>query len=274
MPSPSEQMLYNSVRIAAMRAGQVTSYGTGFYFNLNVGPGVAPLLITNKHVIDGADGLSICVHQALDDGSGPSGTHHNVTISLREGGIVRHLDPSVDLCAITVGELVKPGSLGGKNVYAVFLDESLIPDAQMWTDLDALEEVVMVGCPNGLFDGTNGMPIMRRGTTASHPALPYDGRQEFMIDAACFPGSSGSPIYLFNSYAFYNKARGGIDMGTPRIKLLGILYAGPTIDQRGRIVLTKDLDVSVQSMMHLGSAIRSTRILELADEIRKRLSQE
>lgn len=268
MPSPSEQMLYNSVRIASMRAGSILSYGTGFYFNLDVGVGRAPLLITNKHVIEGADALLIRVHEANADRSGPSGVSHNVTINLGEGGIARHPDPNVDLCAISIGEITQPGRLGGKDFYAVFLDETLIPDQDMWSDLDALEEIVMVGCPNGLFDETNALPIMRQGTTASHPALPYNGRQEFMIDVACFPGSSGSPVYLFNSFGYYNKARGGIDLGGTRVKLLGVLYAGPTINQNGQIVLTKSMDVRVSSMMHLGFVLRSTKILELSDEIR------
>lgn len=36
------------------------------------------------------------------------------------------------------------------------------------------------------------------GSTASHPAYNYNNRNEFVIDCACYPGSSGSQVMLYN----------------------------------------------------------------------------
>ncbi len=44
----------------------------------------------------------------------------------------------------------------------------------------------MIGYPNGIWDEANNMPIIRRGITATHPNFNYNGKPEFMIDAACF----------------------------------------------------------------------------------------
>ncbi len=55
----------------------------------------------------------------------------------------------------------------------------------------------MVGYPVGLWDSVNNMPILRRGSTATLLDWTYEGRQEFVIDAACFPGSSGSPVFKY-----------------------------------------------------------------------------
>ncbi len=55
-----------------------------------------------------------------------------------------------------------------------------------------------VGYPNGLWDRKNNLPIARRGITASPVAVDWNGRNEFLIDCAVYPGSSGSPIYLFS----------------------------------------------------------------------------
>ena len=41
------------------------------------------------------------------------------------------------------------------------------------------------------------MPILRRGTTATPIALNFEGRPEFLIDAAVYPGSSGSPVFVY-----------------------------------------------------------------------------
>jgi hypothetical protein len=54
--------------------------------------------------------------------------------------------------------------------------------------------------------------------------------------------------------------------------LLGVLYAGPTINQQGRIVLSKDPSVSISAMMHLGMVVKSTRILDFEDMVRKQES--
>ena len=57
-----------------------------------------------------------------------------------------------------------------------------------------VEDVLMIGYPNGLWDTTHNMPIIRRGTIATDIKLDYNEKKEFVIDAACFPGSSGSPV--------------------------------------------------------------------------------
>lgn len=79
----------------------------------------------------------------------------------------------------------------------------------------------MIGYPNGIWDSVNNMPIIRKGITATHPRLNYNGRKKFMIDAACFHGSSGSPVLLFNTGTYATKD-GNTTIGT-RIMLLGIL---------------------------------------------------
>jgi hypothetical protein len=63
--------------------------------------------------------------------------------------------------------------------------------------MDALEEILFVGYPSGVWDQVNLMPILRRGTTATPIALDFEGKPEFLVDAAVYPGSSGSPVFVF-----------------------------------------------------------------------------
>lgn len=82
-------------------------------------------------------------------------------------------------------------------------------------ELSAVEEILMVGYPNGLWDSVNNYPLIRRGITASHPAVDFevDGVPTTVVDAACFPGSSGSPVILHNVGTYTDK-KGTTHIGT------------------------------------------------------------
>jgi hypothetical protein len=168
----------------------------------------------------------------------------------------------------------------GANPYYEVLDFSLlITDITEDIDLSSVEEVIMIGYPDGLWDDINNKPIIRRGITATHPFRDYKGLKEFMVDMACFPGSSGSPVFILSEGVFGNK-HGAVFEGF-RLKLLGILRAGPTIKLEGSASLDSDfsntsfirkIPVKVESMMHLGLVIKAERIKELEQEVKNRIA--
>ena len=80
----------------------------------------------------------------------------------------------------------------------VGIPQDLIPTTAQLNDLNGRMKFTMVGYPNGLWDTKNDLPIIRRGITATPAFRDYCGRDEFLIDAACFPGSSGSPVFILN----------------------------------------------------------------------------
>lgn len=123
----------------------------------------------------------------------------------------------------------------GKKIFFISLDKSLILKPDEFSELSAFEEIIMIGYPNGIWDFVNNMPIIRKGITATHPNLDYNGKREFMIDAACFPGSSGSPVYSYSFGPYTTNSGNTVLGGGPRIKLLGILYAGPQHTATGEI---------------------------------------
>lgn len=163
--------------------------------------------------------------------------------------------------------LIEETGAAGHKFFFVTLDKSLVPTSAELSDLGALEDVVMIGYPNGIWDASNNMPIIRRGVSATHPNLNYEGRQEFMIDAACFPGSSGSPVFLYNNGSWASRT-GNMIMGGVRIKLLGLLYAGPQHMATGEVriitVPTQQRAISLSTIPNnLGLIIKSSRILEI-----------
>lgn len=80
-----------------------------------------------------------------------------------------------------------------------------------------------------------------------------------MIDSACYPGSSGSPVMIYNEGAF--ASAGGITLGS-RLHLLGVLYSGPVRDVEGRIVMSTGPRVLTRDMLNLGYVIKASRLLE------------
>ena len=100
-----------------------------------------------------------------------------------------------------------------------------------------LHDIIMIGYPDGLMDKVNNLPIFRKGITATNPAIDYNGMKQFLIDASCFPGSSGSPVM---SYAdgMIQDADGTISIGPgiKQLKLIGIQSATFMHNSNGQIV--------------------------------------
>jgi hypothetical protein len=109
----------------------------------------------------------------------------------------------------------------------------------------------------------------RRGVTASHPAVDFDvdGVPTTVIDAACFPGSSGSPVILHN-FGNYADRKGNTVIGS-RTMFLGVLFSGPVIQTDGKIVIrnipTADVPVAQLSlMMNLGYIVKAKELAALS----------
>ena len=86
----------------------------------------------------------------------------------------------------------------------------------------------------------------------------------------CFPGSSGSPVFIYDRNGYLDRRTGNYNMGLQRIVFVGILYAGPQIANNGQIILGQQPRVMVAAMMHLGNVIRSSALHAIDTEIRRR----
>lgn len=269
----SEQLTHSTVRIECLLSDGSVGTGTGFFFKcLEENDRHVPVIATNKHVI--ANAREGRFHLTLRDESGEPlvGQHVNIGLDGFEQRWIPHPDPNVDLCVMPINPLLHEADAAGHRFFCVTLDKALIPSQEELQDLGALEDVIMIGYPNGIWDPANNMPIIRRGVTATHPNLDYEGRREFMIDAACFPGSSGSPVFLYNHGSWATR-EGGLVAGT-RIKLLGLLYAGPQHTAEGEVriinVPTQQRAVTLSTIPNnLGLIVKASRLLEMDDVIRQ-----
>lgn len=271
--SPSEQLTHSTVRIESVLPDGNVATGTGFFFQfLRNGEQHVPGIVTNKHVVENATEGRFFMTLADEEGNPQYGSKHSFTIENFQQSWIKHPDPNIDLCAMPIAPLLNLANEQDKRMFFISLNEDLIPSDKELGELNSMEEIIMIGYPNGIWDAANNMPIVRKGITATHPKFNYNGSHEFMIDAACFPGSSGSPVFLYN-FGSYTTKQGGTVIGS-RIKLLGILYAGPQHTATGELevveVPTKNKPISVSRIPNnLGNVIKSKKVLELEPEIKK-----
>lgn len=269
----NESLIYSTIKITKIIDGRAVETGTGFFWNAASLPDqVALCIVTNKHVISGAHELVVRFHLSKDDQySQPSGKFINYTIEVDHSQVVGHPDPGVDLCAVGIGGVIPDLARSGAFLFYRSLNCDNVPKPSQWTSFDAIEDVLMVGCPNGIVDEVNNLPIVRRGITATQMSYRYNGKPEFMVDMACFPGSSGSPIFV-NQLGYVDKETSRYLIDVRRFFLVGILYAGPLINSSGIVTFGNAPSVQVATMMHLGNAIQAGEMLTLNNQIAMRLA--
>jgi hypothetical protein len=269
--SVSEQIMYCTVRLVGISAsGAPASAGTGFFYNfLAADNKLVPVLVTNKHVVQSAPAVEYAVH-AVPEGQTPPSLNVTIRTELQEW--INHPDEKVDLCGVPFGPIANR-----TNPAPFFrgIGPDLVPSQQQLEDLDAVEDVVMAGYPNGLWDEENNYPLIRRGITASHPAIDFkvNGVATTVVDIAAFPGSSGSPVFIYNVGTVPNK-NGTVGIGQ-RIFFLGVLFSGPQITTDGKIII-RNIPTVVEAvpqfnlMMNLGYIIKSKELEPLGSAIRER----
>ena len=269
--SISEKMMFNTVRLVASDG----SSGTGYFYNFNIDDAIVPVIITNKHVVNYKQDETMTFYLHLLNGENESNENCKVTITTNW---IFHSSKDLCFCFVNpVFEFVKKQT--GKNVFYIAIDETILPTQKMLEELSALEELVMVGYPIGLWDEKNNFPIFRKGYTATHPAIDFNEKGIGLVDMACFPGSSGSPIYVLNEGGYKDKM-GNLNWGSSRIFFIGTLFSGPIYDATGKLVVT-DISTSQQIveshtgiMANLGYYIKSSEIMEFKEVVREFLDIE
>ena len=264
--SLSEQLIYCTTKIISVLDGNNVATGTGFFMNFNEDiekNTCQPVIITNKHVVANAKKIIFSVCKA-DENNKPLDTE-KFTITLDSFKVINHPSDDVDLCAIPIADVDSLTSQNNVHLFRGKFGTDLLISEEEIKECSAMEDIIMIGYPNGLEDEYNNKPIIRKGITSTHMKFDYNGKKEFLIDMACFPGSSGSPVFFCNESS-YTKGNGVI-IGS-RCRLLGLLYAGPQHIGVGKIVF-ENIPTSPKAVINipnnLGLVIKSERIKELED---------
>lgn len=121
-------MMYCTTRIVGVNAnGAAFKTGTGFFYQFPVAAGDdrnVPILVTNKHVVEGIAYADFVVHTNSSAGDKPDGMG---SVRSQLADWVPHPDPKVDLCAVAVG-----GALNQAKAFYRALDPPSYPLMPNW----------------------------------------------------------------------------------------------------------------------------------------------
>ncbi|MGI1679914.1 MAG: serine protease [Cellvibrionaceae bacterium] len=268
-----DKLAHATVRIECVDSEGNQSSGTGFFFGfLKNGDEVIPAVVTNKHVINGAAKGAFHLTLKGEGGEPLLGQHMRLEFENFEAQCIKHPEDGVDLAIFLAGPIINQAKQQGKEFFYITLDESIIPPEEFYNQISSMEDIVMIGYPNGIWDSKHNLPLIRKGITSTHPKYDFNGKPEFLIDAACFPGSSGSPVFLANLGMYFDK-KGNTNVGT-RLGLLGVLYAGPQHTAQGDVrivpVPTNQKAISVSAIPNnLGMVIQVKKLREFEPIIKQ-----
>ena len=269
--SLAEMITYSTVLIRCEYSNGTSGSGTGFIINLcpnKENNTCIPVLITNHHVVSNSV-KTVFEFCKADENGNPIDTQPFV-FTYQGNAWIHHPDSSVDLCCLLLAEALTELQKSNTRVFYIPLETNLIPSRENLTDLSAMEDVVMVGYPIGLSDAYNHKPIIRRGITSSHPKKDYQGKKETLLDMACYPGSSGSPVFVLNQGTYTTPK--GVTVGN-RIYLLGVLYGGHEFNAQGVLHFSNLPNVPVpvtRIPINLGIMIKAERVLEFENLFKSR----
>jgi hypothetical protein len=264
--TPTELMMHATVRIECTGADGSTSSGTGFFFAMFQTPdGNVPVIMTNKHVFGQNATAAFFLTLSKPDGSPDIGHMVRIDVHDLQGKWIGHSDPKVDLAILPCAEVLQQLTNQGQKPFIVFLDQSIIPSEEALKTLVPVEDILVVGYPDGIWDARNNAPVFRCGITATAPYLPFNGDTVFLIDCSIFPGSSGSPVFLFNAGS-YPARNGGLTVGS-RLMFLGVVSAVALHTVAGKLIIefapTAVQSVPVTAIPNdLGICVMASRALQ------------
>lgn len=218
--APSMQIVATTVKLVELKDGRKGRMGTGFIFNYaDTAASRKLVIVTCGHVIRGVDDLKMTV-------SAIKGSSRRVIDVVLHGvqNLTRyHPDEAADLCVVSIDgvidSLVKTDQV---VISQCAFSKDCIPTAREELGLSAFQDVVMLGYPIGLMDEVNNLPVARKGMTATPFAYDFAGKSEFMLDIACFHGSSGSPVLVVDETTSYSGDDRSVETKLNRLFLLGI----------------------------------------------------
>jgi hypothetical protein len=271
----AENLLFSTVRVEAT-SSEEKSVGTGFVFAYEsdaIGEGKAAFfMVTNKHVVRDAGDGSFIVIKADEKGNPLLGQGVKIPILQFEDHWHGHPNDDVDITVMYLNPINQAVKDAGERTFVRPIGKDHIATPDQINDLDAVEEIMFIGYPDGLYDHFNLTPIIRRGSTATPLQLDYGDEPAFLVDASVFPGSSGSPVFLANFATYMNRRTGEVFAGGSRTLFLGVLSSSFFMEEDGQIEqrpvpITKELIARTKQMIDLGFVFKSSTVLETVKDL-------
>jgi hypothetical protein len=282
-PTPSSRSLSNSEKIlfTAIRLVDTTTRisGTGFIFGLFHGSQKEfKVIVTNRHVVEPMKSCTFLFHKQLSNEEPDYLGTIPINIADIRSEFIAH--KTQDLAIIPIDKYVLDLQAKDTPPFLVSLIQDNIPTDDELNALNPVEEVLTVGYPNGLSDPLHNLPLFHSGRTATPPFLPfptttndpehgnipYKNDKTFMVDFTTWFGSSGSPVFVYDTAGFIDRT-GNMHPLSQRVMLIGIVEGLVSMPVPGTITLnvvpnTIQGTQTVNIPANLGMCLSSSSILD------------
>ena len=235
------------------------SSGTGFYYffndtfsdedgNINE-LGTARIgIVTNKHVVNGIEKIKYFFNSSVE--GVPGYEAQEVSVSLNTNSVIFHPNPNIDLCVILADSLMESIHSTGRKLHLYPVRKNNRRTDEQLKEMETIQNLIMIGYPRGIWDSVNNLPIIRSGINATPIYANYQGEPNFAVDIALYPGSSGSPVFIYDK-GFYLEGN-NFTLGN-RLSFVGVISSGHTTNHRLE-------SGSIQEMLHIGIAIKVSEL--------------
>jgi hypothetical protein len=213
-PSTTNNLAYTTTPI--MKGDTDDIVGTGFFYVSKLNK---RYLVTCKHVIKEHDSRNYTTEEALDEK-----LYDFMTIKVHKmdkdnvvnsACIVKfNIDavkyhPKYDIAVIPIKSLMATCHCLYSHKLSFILEKWMQNNDYMMNKMTFMENIIMLGYPDGKYDSHNNFPIFKSGTTASHPCLDFqipayqiDNDHVYDRDGCTnisnYRGDSGAPIFILS----------------------------------------------------------------------------
>lgn len=275
--SPDDFLVHTTVRIECSKPDGGCS-GTGFFYTFFYEERTqVPVIITNLHVVEGATQIALVLTEEVTAGDTSRLQVSPYLMDCTNDFFIRHPNPQVDLAIIPFKPFIQRSQQDGHRLKnSTLIKDNVITEEYLNRYLSKIENVLVAGYPDGIWDRVNNLPILRKGLTATPLQFDFLGKKEFLIDSAIYGGSSGSPVFIYDNGAFLE----GDDLKKgSRLFLVGIVSAVFQHSVNGSFEITEaptktDGAVSTWIPNNLGIVIKASEIFAFEPILRQRLRDE
>ncbi len=269
----SRKLLHSTVRIETLKSDGA-HVGTGFFylFARQEGGGGIPCIVTCAHLISGATDGRLYFSVRGEEPFKRKAPIPPLQLPQFEKLWIKHPDGKTDLAVFPVLPFMTLLKNAGATLDIIPFDDTILPTEKELSESSVFVDIKMIGYPIGIWDAHHNLPVVRRGMTATDLTVDYNGRPEFLVDTAIFPGSSGSPILIAEEGA---RSYGVSYMRVPdQLRLLGIVYAQHQFTATGGVEVVTvpsafDMKARTSVPANLALVIKAEKLREFEPVLKK-----
>ena len=249
-----DNLLFTTVRMEESY-GEKAGVGTGFFYHHED----KLFLVTNKHVVQGVKNGSFLMLKSSKDDYWKPILGRGLEISFCDSDFVGHPDPEIDIAVANISPAINVLKKKGTTPFWMHINRELIPtQEELENFFSPAEEIYFVGYPNGLWDDVKILPIIRKGITATPYYVDFKNKKKFLIDASVFPGSSGSPVFVYYKGSYSDKF--GNNYQGNKLRFLGVI--SKTYLQYSESINSGNIN---SQMIDLGEVYKAETVQETID---------